>query len=207
MHAQSRVVIRVVAHEFDVKTLNTMLAEDRVLIWRSKRGDQQAFDRIYDKYLDTMLTVALSLLGDMDQAEDTVQDVFVKLIKTLDRFQLRGSLKAFLATCVANRARDQLRKHRRKDRAEGAMQENPVPATEPLERVMISEDMLRAQAALAQLPYEQREIVILKIHGGMSFRALARQLELPLGTVQGRYRYGLHRLRSLLNGEVNHEIG
>lgn len=55
-----------------------MLAEDRVLIWRSKRGDQQAFDRIYDKYLDTLLTVALSLLGDMGQAEDAVQDVFVK---------------------------------------------------------------------------------------------------------------------------------
>ena len=77
-----------------------MLAEDRVLIWRSKRGDQRAFDRIYDKYLDTMLTVALSLLGDMSEAEDTVQDVFVKFVETLDGFQLRGSLKAFLVTCV-----------------------------------------------------------------------------------------------------------
>lgn len=179
-----------------------MLAEDRVLIWRSKRGDERAFDRIYDKYLDTMLTVALNLLGDMSEAEDVVQDVFVKLIETLDQFQLRGSLKAFLATCVANRARDQLKRKMCKHRAGAALPENHAPATEPLERAMLSEDLLRAQHALSQLPYEQKEVLTLKIHAGLSFRALAQQLALPLGTVQGRYRYGLERLRSLLNGEV-----
>jgi len=184
-----------------------MLAEDRVLIWRSKRGDQRAFDRIYDKYLDTMLTVALSLLGDIGEAEDAVQDVFVKLIETLDGFHLRGSLKAFLATCVANRARDQIRRKMRKDRIETAWKEERSQVTEPLAQAMLSEDMLRVQHALGQLPYEQREVVTLKIHGGLSFRALARQLELPLGTVQGRYRYGLVRLRRLLNGEVKHETG
>ncbi len=183
-----------------------MLAEDRVLIWKSKRGDQRVFDRIYHKYLDTMLTVAVSLLGDTSEAEDVVQDVFVKLIETLDRFQLRGSLKAFLATCVANRARDQLRKRMRKDRAGARLPEGHAQVTEPLERAMLSEDLLRAQLALSQLPYEQREVVTLKIHGGLSFRALAQQLELPLGTVQGRYRYGLDRLRKLLNGEVKNEI-
>ncbi|MCH8216876.1 MAG: sigma-70 family RNA polymerase sigma factor [Planctomycetes bacterium] len=179
-----------------------MLAEDRVLIWKSKRGDQRAFDRIYHKHLDTMLSVAVSLLGDRSEAEDVVQDVFVKLIETLDQFQLRGSLKAFLATCVANRARDQLRRKMRKDRTGPALQENHGRATEPLERAMFSEDVLRVHSAMSQLPYEQKEVVTLKIHGGLSFRALAQQLELPLGTVQGRYRYGLDRLRSLLNGEV-----
>jgi len=153
-----------------------------------------------------MLTVALSLLGDTSEAEDVVQDVFVKLIETLDRFHLRGSLKAFLVTCVANRARDHLRRKIRKDRAEVALAENNVQVTEPLQRAMLSEDLLRVHHALNQLPYEQREVVTLKIHGGLSFRALAQQLELPLGTVQGRYRYGLDRLRSLLNGEVKNEI-
>jgi len=183
-----------------------MLVEDRLLIWKSKRGDQRAFDRIYHKHLDTMLTVAVSLLGDTTEAEDVVQDVFVKLIETLDRFQLRGSLKAFLATCVANRARDQLRRKKRKDRAGAALRENHARVTEPLERAVLSEETLRVHHALSQLSYEQREVVTLKIHSGLSFRALAQQLELPLGTVQGRYRYGLDRLRSLLNGEVKNEI-
>ena len=90
----------------------------------------------------------------------------------------------------------------RKDRTGPALQENHGRATEPLERAMFSEDVLRVHSAMSQLPYEQKEVVTLKIHGGLSFRALAQQLELPLGTVQGRYRYGLDRLRSLLNGEV-----
>jgi RNA polymerase sigma-70 factor (ECF subfamily) len=176
--------------------------EDRLLIWKAKQGDQQAFDRIYHKYLDCLLSVAVNLLGPGQEAEDVVQDVYVKLIESLPTFELRGSLKAFLATCVANRAKDRLRKQLHQTYTNVKKNHEPSHSEAPWQHVVHSEQLQKICVALDQLPYEQKEIITLKIHGGLSFRALARQLELPLGTVQARYRYGLNRLRSLLNGEV-----
>jgi len=180
------------------------MLEDRRLIRKAKLGDQQAFDRIYTQYLDTLLTVAFSLLGSRQEAEDVVQDVFAKLIESLDRFQLRGSLKGFLAVCVANKARDQLRRRGRQEAQKRGNGQNVEPQTfeASWDRAIRSEQIQRVQRALQELPIEQHEIVVLKIHSGLSFRALSRQLNMPLGTVQGRYRYGLDRLRSLLNEEI-----
>jgi RNA polymerase sigma-70 factor (ECF subfamily) len=65
-----------------------------------------------------------------------------------------------------------------------------------------NEQLDRLAKALARLPYEQREVIALKVHGGLSFRAIARQRGIRLGTVQSRYRYGLDQLRAQLNGKV-----
>ena len=176
------------------------MLEDHILVWKSKRGDKASFDALYEKHLDRLLTVAMGLLGNAHEAEEVVQDVFTHFIASLADFRLRGNLRAFLATCVANRARDRLRRNRRTERLE------PPPlqrgTTEPLSLVMHDENVTKMQAALAQLPYEQREVITLKIHGDLSFRALARRQNLALGTVQTRYRSGMARLRILMNGEV-----
>jgi len=176
------------------------MLEDRILLWRSKRGDKRAFDMLYDKYLDTLLTVARHLLGNACEAEEVVQDVFSDFVASLDSFELRGSLKGFLATCVANRCRDRLRKRRRAGAAGLRMSQELASA--PLELAIHNEQVHRLQQALDEIPCEQREVVVLKIHGGLSFRAVARQTGLSLGTVQSRYRYGIERLRVLLDGEV-----
>jgi RNA polymerase sigma-70 factor (ECF subfamily) len=176
--------------------------QDRVLVWRAKRGSKQAFDQIYQGYLDALLTVAISLLGNAHEAEEVVQEVFVTFAESLDRFELRGSLKAFLATCVANRARDLLRQRSRRDRTDAERVPGPLPDAGPLDLVIRSEQMQRLRGALAQLPYEQQEVILLRIHGGLTFRALARALAAPLGTVQARYRYGLDKLRILMDSEV-----
>ncbi len=179
------------------------MVEDRNLVRRAKRGDQQAFDRIYDAYLDTLLTVALGLLGSPQEAEDAVQDVFTKFIEALPGFRLRGSLKGFLATCVANRCRDQLRRQNRRIRHYDRIGSDRVyeTTTSAWQWAMQTEQAERTRLALQKLSLEQREMVVLKIHSGESFRALARQLRLPLGTVQGRYRSGIEKLRHLLNGD------
>jgi RNA polymerase sigma-70 factor (ECF subfamily) len=176
------------------------MLEDRILLCKAKRGDKRAFDTLYEKYVDTLLTVGRNLLGDPDEAEEVVQDVFASFIASLGSFQLRGSLKGFLAICVANRARDALRKRSRTASAEYETPQNDMP--EPLELVIHDEQIGRLQQALAELPAEQREVIVLKTHAGLSFQALARELGVALGTVQNRYRYGIDRLRSLLNGEV-----
>lgn len=177
--------------------------EDRLLIWQARRGSERAFARIYQKYLDTMLTVAMSLLGNASSAEDVVQDVFVSFAESLPGFQLQGSLKAFLATCVANRSRNLMRQISRQANTAAKLEDlGSTGTSNPLDLVLKQESLSCLQGALIQLPPEQREILILKTQGGLSFRALARELNMSLGTVQSRYRYGLDRLRTLMNGEV-----
>jgi RNA polymerase sigma factor (sigma-70 family) len=90
------------------------MLDDRWLIWRLKRGSAQALRRLYGKYEADLLNVAANLLGRSDQAQDVLQDVFIQFIKTIDTFELTGSLKGYLATCVANRARDLRRRDRRR---------------------------------------------------------------------------------------------
>jgi RNA polymerase sigma-70 factor (ECF subfamily) len=77
----------------------------------------------------------------------------------------------------------------------------PDGSHEPLELVIRSEQIVRLREALGRLPYEQQEVITLHVHAGLTFRALARVLQVPLGTVQSRYRYGLNSLRMELERE------
>ncbi len=86
--------------------------EDELLKWRFKRGSREALARIYEKYMHLLLSVAMGLLNDPHEAEDVVQDVFVSFARGAGGFGLKGSLKAYLATCVINRARDRVRSER-----------------------------------------------------------------------------------------------
>ena len=90
------------------------MLEDRLLLWRFKRGSREAFRLIYQKYADDLLTLAANLLNDKADAEDVVQDVFMSFVRSVQKFHLRGSLKGYLITCVANRSRDYLRKAKRR---------------------------------------------------------------------------------------------
>ncbi|MHC4331906.1 MAG: sigma factor-like helix-turn-helix DNA-binding protein [Planctomycetota bacterium] len=65
-----------------------------------------------------------------------------------------------------------------------------------------SEELIKLSYALAELPYEQREVIVLRLHGDLRFRQIAKMQRVSTKTVQSRYRYGLDKLRSTLNGEV-----
>ena len=82
------------------------MLEDEKLKWQFKCGSPQALARIYEKYVDTLLTLAMGLLNDAAEAEDVVQDVFVSFAKSSNGFTLRGNLRAYLTTAVVNRVRD-----------------------------------------------------------------------------------------------------
>jgi RNA polymerase sigma-70 factor (ECF subfamily) len=73
---------------------------------------------------------------------------------------------------------------------------------DPASRIIADETSSRLAAAMAELPYDQREVILLHLRGGMRFTAIADHLEASINTVQSRYRYGLQKLRSLLDGEV-----
>jgi len=178
------------------------MLEDKLLVIKCRRGNKDAMCRLYDKYKDYLLTLAKGLLSEQAEAEDIVHDVFVALARSAGKFQLTGSLKGYLATCVSNRARDRIRARMR--RADALGSKNPVltGSENPEQQAAEAEELTRARLALQQIPYEQREAVLLHVKGGMKLREIAKLQGVSVSTVHGRYRYGLDKLRSLLNSEV-----
>jgi len=132
-----------------------------------------------------------------------VQDVFISFVKSVEQFHLRGSLKSYLATCVANRARDNIRKNKRQRTvALGEAEQMLSDAKSPVQLVICTEELQRLKNALTELPYRQREVVVLHLHGDLRFRQIAKLQNVSVKTALSRYRYGLDKLRSMLNGEV-----
>jgi RNA polymerase sigma-70 factor (ECF subfamily) len=179
------------------------MLEERYLIWRFKHGSAEAFERIYERHRNDLLKLAVVLLRDVHAAEDIVHDVFVHVARTRTSLKVTGSLKGLLVTAVANRARNYRRDvyryhHCLAKQANG----DPVAACEPEQWAIVSEQLQSLSEAMAQLPYEQREAVALHLGSEMSFPEIARLQDASVNTVQGRCRYGLQRLRSLLNSEA-----
>ena len=178
------------------------MIEDEVLKWRFKCGSREALRCIYEKYLNDLLTLAMALLNDVNEAEDVVHDVFVSFAKSAEDFRLRGSLKSYLTTCVVNRVRDRIRANRRRPARLDESEPKSCGTNGPEQSIICSEESQRLNRALAELPSEQREVIILRLKGEMKFKEIAKLQGVSVNTIQGRYRYGLNKLRSILDGEV-----
>ena len=177
---------------------------DRLFMMRRKQGSKDALRHIYEKYRDSLLILAIALSHDVNAAEDAVHDVFVAFAGNFANFELTCSLKAYLATCVANRIRDLMRKKQRQAKALSPEQNfsAPLDMSDPSRLIVCNEQLQLLSSALSRLPYEQREVIVLHIHGQMRFRIIAKSLNISVNTVKGRYRYGIRKLRSILDGEV-----
>jgi len=187
------------------------MIEDKLLIWRFKRGSSDALCRIYKKYKDNLLRLASALSNDQNAAEDIVHDFFVSFAQSPEKLKLNGSLKSYLATCVVNRVRN-ANIARRRQSALGRLPAETIGLDgaasvgsnlkRPEQWIIDSEQIRQLNNALAQLPEQQREVVILHLQGGIKFKAIAESQSVSINTVQSRYRYGLDKLRSILNSEV-----
>ena len=180
------------------------MVEDKLLILKFRQGSQEALRRIYDKYKVTMLKLALVLVGDVHTAEDIVHDVFVKFAQSADRIGLAGSLKSYLFVSVVNRVRN---RHRDVWRGRLALEKQgqdglATSQREPHHWAILSEQLAALSEALGQLPYEQREVICFHVEAGLSLGQIAALQKTSVNTVKGRYRYGMEKLRSLLNSEV-----
>lgn len=174
--------------------------EDTQLVNRLKNGDREALCRIYRKYGDSLLAMAAGILRDQGLAEDVLHDVFLAFVRDIYGFVLTGRLKCYLARCVANRALDILRARQNRtlalDRVDPLEADTPRPQQDAANR----EDMRKLNQALDQLPLEQRQVIMMHIHGQMRFRQIALCQGVSINTIQGRYRYGMQKLKSLLQG-------
>jgi len=149
-----------------------------------------------------MLTLAVSLLNDIGTAEDVVHDVFVSFAQSAEKLRLNGNLRGYLTTCVANLARDRIRAKRRQTIGLDKAEPVSLDLNNPLHSLIGDEQLKRLSDAMAQLPYEQREVITLHLQGEITFKAIAKSQNISINTIQSRYRYGLDKLRSLLDSEV-----
>ncbi len=178
------------------------MLEDKLLIWKLKRGNKDALRLLYEKYKDNLRTIAGSMLHDADAAEDVLHDVFVAFAENARRLQINVSLKNYLTTCVVNRVRDEFR--RRQPQTIELDKTAPVISDSncPERQIEAREKSDLLTDALAAIPYEQREVIVLHLKGGLKFREIAKMQQTSISTVHGRYKYGLKRLGTILDGEL-----
>lgn len=174
------------------------MLEEKRLIRELKRGNKEALRQIYMEHKDTLLTIAAALLHDDSAAEDVLHDVFVSFAGTVKGLELRGSLKSYLTTSVVNRIRDKYRKKKHHHVELDEARQVAGEAGDPVRSAVLGEHFEQLGGALAQLPLEQRETIVLHLNGGMKFKEIARMQGIPISTVQGRYRYGLGKLKAML---------
>jgi RNA polymerase sigma-70 factor (ECF subfamily) len=155
--------------------------------------------------MDDLLAVAASLLSDIHAAEDCVHDVFVGFAGAVGKVNIRSNLKGYLLTCVANRARDRLQKRPRQQHCRLEEANCATTSDDPACQLTGGEKVARLFEALAELPYQQREVFVLHAQGDMKFKEIARSLGVSIGTVQSRYRYAIGKLRSFLRKENKDE--
>jgi RNA polymerase sigma-70 factor (ECF subfamily) len=177
--------------------------KDRLLIWKLRHGNKDALCSIYEKYRDDLVRIAAGLLNDVSTAEDIVQDVFLMLVRSVDKYEIRKSLKAYLTACVANKVRNM---NRAKSTPKPVCLDDVEPAISniktPDKCVECDEEFQHLYEAMTQLPYEQKEAVILRVQGRMKFKEIAQLQGTSIKTTLSRYHYGLSKLRSMLNGKV-----
>lgn len=176
---------------------------DDQLIAAIQARDMQALEQLFDRYRVLAYSLAYRLLNDAGDAEDVVQESFLNVWRAAGTYRAGRSGRAWLMSIVHHRAIDKLRGRGSRPMTTPLDDALPVPGTsdvwsEVSQRLTGS----AVRAALDNLPAEQRESIELAYFSGLSQSEIAGRLDLPLGTVKGRMRLGLHKLRSLLQAGV-----
>jgi len=174
------------------------MLEDRRLLRRLRGGDKDALRLIYEKYIDDLLRVATSLLNDIQAAEDCLHDVFVNFAGSVVELRACRDIKKYLVSCVANRARDMLRRRARQSDCQVEQSVSPKISYNPVNQLIAAEESAHVFSSLTELPYQQREVFVLHVQGGLKFREIAGLLGVSVNTVQSRYRYGIQKLQEVL---------
>jgi RNA polymerase sigma-70 factor, ECF subfamily len=182
---------------------------------RRDLSDPREFQHLYDEHSRGTYAAAYRILGNAAQAQDVVQDVFLRLWRRPDAFDpARGDLTAFLRLMARSRAVDLWREGQARDRARRRVLAALAPraggraavrpelraaaADTPDGVALRSAERARLRVALRTLPPEQRQAVALAYVGGLTAEEIAARDGIPLGTVKSRVRLGLHKLRDAL---------
>ena len=177
---------------------------DEDLMQLVRKGDSAAFEVVYDRHSTAAYSLAYRMVGSRNSAEDVVQEAFLSLWRSGARYDRgRGSVRTWVLGIVHNRAIDVLRRSLVHDRRR-ASDEGIEERFEARERTDVeaarNDEARELQAALKTLPDEQCRVIELAYFGGFSHSEIAELLETPIGTVKGRMRLGLEKMRGQLGG-------
>lgn len=177
------------------------------LITLVARGDESAFERLYDELAPLVYGIVRKVVRDRSMSDEVTQEIFVELWRIAPRFDAaRGSVRSWAATIAHRRAVDRVRSEESRRRREERDHEQAVTEdqTDPVAKVIDEQfDQARVRRALDELTPTQREAITLAYFGGKTYREVAVLLDIPEGTAKTRIRDGLIRLRDKMG--VTHD--
>jgi RNA polymerase sigma-70 factor (ECF subfamily) len=163
------------------------------------RGDEQAFEALYDRHGKVAWSLAFRLLGEREAAEDLVQEAFLAVWNGAEGYsQAKGSVRTWILSILHHRAVDRLRQTSASRRRQEALEQVAMIAPEAPDAAEVALARVEAteiRTALADVPGDQLEVLRLAYYGGYTHHEIAGMLSLPLGTVKSRMRLGLERVR------------
>jgi len=169
-----------------------------------REGDARAFEVVFDRHGGAAFSLAFRMCGSRARAEDVVQDAFLSLWRSgVSYDRVRGSVRSWILSVVHNRAIDSFRRELVKesqDVPDERLAEQLASGELIDDEVERRDDARRVRRALGELPSDQRRVIELAYFGGFTHGEIAKMLELPAGTVKGRMRLGLSKLRLSLSG-------
>jgi RNA polymerase sigma-70 factor (ECF subfamily) len=177
---------------------------DADLLRRYRAGDAAAFTQLYERHRLGLFRFLMGLCGDQAVAEEVFQETWMSLIRS-ESLQREAAVlfKTWLYQIARNRLIDHWRKQGRHQQREEAFDEQlhdqAMAEPDPERQLSLSQDQARIQAALADLPAEQREVFLLRAHGDLELHEIAELTRTPAETVKSRLRYALQKLRRLLS--------
>lgn len=182
------------------------LLADEELMQLVGQGNPLAFETIYDRHGGPAFSLAYRIAGNRQAAEDSVQEAFISIWRSRARYQPdRGSVRSWILGIVHNRTIDSLRRNlvhdRRRASAEGIEEQHEAPERTDVEAVR-RDEARTVRSALQALPGDQVQVLELAYFGGFTHSQIAEMLDTPIGTIKGRMRLGLDKLRRQLAGEL-----
>jgi RNA polymerase sigma-70 factor (ECF subfamily) len=178
------------------------LADEELMPWIGRK-DPEAFEVFYDRHGGASYSLAYRILGERGAAEDCIQEAFISIWRSGGKFDAaRGSVRSWTLSIVRNRAIDVLRSKAGKA-PKMTFDDDEIIESRPAdqltdEEAMRNETATEVRGALSQLPDEQSKVIQLAYFGGFSQSEIAGMLNVPLGTVKGRMRLGLEKIRGEL---------
>jgi RNA polymerase sigma-70 factor (ECF subfamily) len=184
--------------------LRSLADEDVMQLVR--RGDARAFELIYERHAAAAFSLAYRMMGTRSAAEDVTQDAFLSLWRSGARYdRARGSVRTWVLGIVHHRAIDALRRatvHDRRRAGDEGIEERFEAAERTDVEVARREEAGTVRLALNTLPADQCQVIELAYFGGFTHTEIADMLEAPVGTIKGRMRLGLKKMRAQLGEEV-----
>ena len=189
----------------EIHSPETHEAEILAAIHETLNNNKEAFRVIVNQYSPLIYSLSMRMLGNKEDAEEAVQEVFIKIYNSLHRFRIGKRVLPWMYTIALNHLRTQYRNRKRREKVEGEYQreqqlneEVQTTSLDPLQKIVLQEKETALMTALADLRQEYREVFVLRVIEELSVKDVSDILHIPEGTVKSRTSAALAKMRSYM---------